>query len=398
MSERIPAPAIRLIAARLARSVAQGALVVDFALYAKHIGWNAGFLGLVLAGGMMFSAVLTAVIGPLSDKLGRKWFVMSYEAISLAAGVIAIFTRSAAPLAFAAIIGGFGRGANGAAGAFAPAEQSWISGFVGRERLPPVLSVNTALGFFGMGAGGLLAGVIGADRFLFILPVAAALISAVLLLVTPDPPHREEAAKPGEPSKPDDQSTKDDEHGLLWRLAGLNFLNGAGLGLVGPMMSWWFAVKFHASPSMIGPAMAAAFGMAGVASLVSGRLTDRLGTIRTVVLMRSFGLAALFALPFMPSFILAATLYALRAAFNEGTIGARQAIALNLVRSHRRGLASSVNTLSVQVPRGIAPAIAGALFDSKAFAVPFLIAGVLQGAYLALFPRVFAGHDPTNKE
>ena len=96
----------------------------------------------------------------------------------------------------------------------------------------------------------------------------------------------------------------------------------------------------------------------------------------------------------MPSFTLAAVLYALRSAFNQGTIGARQAIALNLVRGHRRGLASSVNTLSVQVPRGIAPAIAGVLFDSGAFAVPFLIAGLFQASYLVLFPRVFAGRDP----
>jgi MFS family permease len=394
----IPAPAIRLIGARLARSLAQGALVVDFALYAKHIGWNAGFLGLVLAGGMMFSAALTAIVGPLSDRLGRKGFVLSYEAISLIAGGIALVTKSTVPLVFAAIIGGFGRGANGAAGAFAPAEQSWISGFIETRRLSPVLSVNTALGFFGMGAGGLLAGIIGANRHLFILPVAGAVIAALLLLVTPDPPHKQQAAKTDAQSKREEQSTKDTERGLLWRLAGLNFLNGAGIGLVGPMMSWWFAAKFHASPSMIGPAMAGAFALGGVASLVSGKLTARLGTIRTVVLMRGIGLVSLFALPFMPSFTLAAIFYALRAAFNQGTVGARQAVALNLVRGHRRGLAATVNSLSVQVPRGVAPAIAGALFDSRAFAVPFLIAGVLQGIYLALYPRVFADHDPTRHD
>jgi MFS family permease len=393
----IPAPALRLIAARLARSLAQGALVVDFALYVKHIHWNAAFLGLVLAAGMMFSAVLTAIIGPLSDKIGRKWFVMSYEAISLVAGFIAIFTQATGLLAFAAIIGGFGRGANGAAGAFAPAEQSWISGFISKDRLPSVLSVNTALGFFGMGAGAIIAGLIGANRYLFILPVAGAVVAAALLIITPDPPRQQAAGRNDAQSRRAEKSTQDEERGMLWRLAGLNFLNGTGIGLVGPMMSWWFAVKFHASPAMIGPAMAGAFALGGAASLLSGKLTGWLGTIRTVVLMRSIGLASLFALPFMPSFTLAAIFYALRAAFNQGTVGARQAVALNLVRGHRRGLAATVNALSMQVPRGLAPVIAGVLFDSGAFAVPFLIAGVFQGAYLVLFPRVFADHDPIKK-
>jgi MFS family permease len=397
ITAHIPAPALRLIGARLARSLAQGALVVDFALYARHIGWNAGFLGLVLAGGMMFSAVLTAIVGPLSDRLGRKWFVMIYEAISLAAGGIALATQMTGLLAFAAIIGGFGRGANGAAGAFAPAEQSWISGFIANDRLPSILSINAALGFFGMSAGAVLAGVIGATRFLFVLPVATAAIAAFLLILTPDPPHERPAPRQGGQPARTEAATQSTEHGLLWRLAGVNFLNGAGIGLVGPMMSWWFAAKFHAGAGMIGPAMAAAFALGGVASLASGGLASRLGTIRTVVLMRGIGLAMLFALPFMPGFTLAAALYALRAAFNQGTIGARQAIALNLVRGHRRGLAASVNSLSVQVPRGIAPAIAGALFDSNDFALPFLIAGAFQGAYLVLYPRAVAGHDPSRQ-
>ena len=393
MIRGIPAPVFRLAGARLARSLAQGALVVDFALYTRHIGWSAGLLGLILALAMGFNAVLTALIGPLSDRIGRKGFVLSYEALSLIAGGIALITKSTAPLAFAAIIGGFGRGANGGAGPFAPAEQAWITGFIGRERMSALLSINTGLGFLGMAAGAILAGVIGATRILFFLPVGTALIAGALLIVTPDHAARQE--KPRESAE--EAAAKTEEHGLLWRLAGLNLLNGVGIGLVTPLISWWFAVKFHQGAEAIGPALAASFVLAGIVSLASAGLAERFGTIRTVVVMRLGGLAALFALPFMPSFTLAAAAFAIRSAFNQGTAGARQAVALNLVRGHRHGLAASVNALSVQVPRGIAPAISGLFFDSNALELPFLIAGAFQGAYLLLYPLVFGRHDPTRR-
>jgi len=49
----------------------------------------------------------------------------------------------------------------------------------------------------------------------------------------------------------------------------------------------------------------------------------------------------------------------------------------------------------VLLPRGIAPALAGVLFESGALAAPFLLAGLFQGAYLFIYPRVFGRHDPS---
>lgn len=385
----VPAPAKRLIAARGARSIAQGALVVDFALYAGKLGWSATFLGVVFALAILFTAMVTAAVGPLSDRVGRKRFVLVYEAVTVLAAIIALVSRAPLPLAFAAIIGGFGRGANGSAGPFAPAEQSWLSGLIERRELSTVLSLNTATGFFGMGIGAVIAGLVGARQILFLLPLAGAVVSTALVLLTADPP------RTAPPALPKAAGVARAENGLLWRLAGLNMLNGTGIGLSGPFMSWWFATKFHASAPAIGPAIAIALAAAGIASLTTGRLTRRLGTVRTVVLMRGLGLASLFALPFAPSFGIAAAIYTLRSAFNRGTAGARQAVALGLVGGERRGLAASVNTLSVLVPRGLAPALAGVLFSEGALAMPFLLAGLFQGAYLVLYPRVFSAHDPS---
>ncbi|MBS3024203.1 MFS transporter [Acidiphilium multivorum] len=380
---------VRLMGARGARSIAQGALVVDFALYVTKLGWSAALLGVVFALSILFAVAVTTLVGPASDRFGRKRFVLVYEAISVLAALIGLLTQATLPLAFAAVIGGFGRGANGSAGPFAPAEQSWLSGLIEKREFGTVLSINTAIGFFGMGIGAVLAGLIGASRPMFVLPLAASLIATMLLALTPDPPREAAARTEGH------EAVSKAENSLLWKLAGLNILNGTGIGLSGPFISWWFAARYHAGASAIGPALAIAFAAAGIAALTTGRLTRRLGTVRAVVLMRGIGLVSLFALPFSPSFGVALVVYALRSAFNRGTAGARQAVAFGLVRGERRGLAASVNTISVLLPRGIAPALAGVLFESGALAAPFLLAGLFQGAYLVIYPRVFGRHDPS---
>ena len=378
------------MAARLARSIAQGALVVDFALYASRLGWNATRLGLVFALAIGFAVIVTAAVGPASDRFGRRRFLLIYEMLSLGSAMLALDSRAFLPVAMAAILGGFGRGANGAAGPFAPAEQSWMAALVAPRQRGAVLSLNASLGFFGMSAGALLAGLIGPVQGLFALPLLAAMIAFVLLWLSPD------VALPVEPTSADlphaAQSQARVERGLLWRLAGLNLLNGAGIGMVGPFMSWWFATRFGVGAGAIGPAFAASFIAAGAASLLAGSLIRRFGTVRIVVIMRSLGLVSLLALPFMPSFGGAVVLYALRSALNRGTAGARQAVAMGLVRQ-RRGLAASVNTLSMMAPRAVAPAFAGALFSEGALIVPFLIASLFQGAYLVLYPIAFANHD-----
>ncbi|MGH7094864.1 MAG: hypothetical protein ACREFB_15190, partial [Stellaceae bacterium] len=63
-----------LIASRAVRSLGQGALAVDFALYLAALHWNAVQMGGVYMGGLAIGAGLTLASGPLSDRWGRKPF------------------------------------------------------------------------------------------------------------------------------------------------------------------------------------------------------------------------------------------------------------------------------------------------------------------------------------
>jgi MFS family permease len=389
-----------LLGARAARSVGQGALIVSFALYLHALGWSAPAIGGLFTVGLLIDAGLTTISGPLSDQFGRRRFLLAYEGLQIGAAIVALATSQPILLALAAVIGGFGRGANGSSGPFAPVELSWLS-----QRLKPsarggVYSVNMAIGFSGMGLGALLGGlpVLFGDilpgamayRPLFVLSLGGSLICLILLYLTVD--HRNPPA--AEPLDSDRQ-TQRDENGLLFRLFGINALNGVAIGLIGPLMAYWFAVRFGKGPADIGGVMALAYFLTAASSVFAARLVERIGVVRSVVWMRSIGVFILLALPLMPAFWMAAVLHIVRSALSRGTAGARQALTVSLVREHRRGTAASTSSVAIQLPRAIGPLAAGLFFGSGYLAAPFYIAAIFFGAYIVMFRRTFARHDPS---
>jgi predicted MFS family arabinose efflux permease len=101
----------------------------------------------------------------------------------------------------------------------------------------------------------------------------------------------------------------------------------------------------------------------------------------------------LVALPLAPSFGLAAFLYVLRTMFNRGTTGARSALNISIVRSHRRGFAASMGNVSMQVPRAVSPLLTGILFAANDLALPFFVGAAFQAAYLAMYYSSFRWVD-----
>lgn len=390
----------RLLAARFWRSIAQGTLVVDLALYLHALHWSGTEIGAVLSGAGLVGAAFGLLVGVVSDRLGRKPFLLLYEGLSCACAAVAFSTSRPVPLTLAILLAGFGRGANGAAGPFAPAEQAWIAETVVPTARGYVFSLNSALGFLGMAAGALAAvlpahwakslGDAGSYRPLFLIVVAGNAANFLLLAGAKD---RRPVAPPVAPAGAAAAGAARDVHRrenrFLGRLMMLNAFNGLAIGLTGPLMSYWFARRFHAGPVLIAPVMSITFLVTAAAAWFSGRLTRRAGMVNVVIWGRTGGLALLLLLPIMPFYSLAALLHILRSAFNRGTIGARQALVVSAVRDERRGLASSLNALSAQVPQSVGPVIAGTLMGAGWLVIPFYCAAALQATYLLLYGRLF---------
>jgi MFS family permease len=187
------------------------------------------------------------------------------------------------------------------------------------------------------------------------------------------------------------------ENLILTKLVLINSFNGLAIGLTGPLISYWFALRFGVGPSAIAPVMGATFVITGVFSLLTGWLTGRVGIVTSVVWERLIGTGLLALLPLMPSFWLASLVFVLRTVFYRGSAGAQQALTVGLVRDERRGFATSLNAVSFQIPRSAGPSISGYLLDAGQFSSPFYAAALLQLIYLLWYRQTFPKYEPPRK-
>ncbi|WP_328702055.1 MFS transporter [Alicyclobacillus fructus] len=355
----------------------------------------------------------------MSDRIGRKPFLVVYELMTCGAALLVALCRNPVLISVAVALTGFGRGQNGAAGPFTPVEQAWMAQGTPREQRSRVFSANTALGFFGMAIGSLLAGLNhawqrelpGPSAFLplFCGVACLSLACAVILWRTPEGGrHRnggqgEDDHAPRSFSRAGRQPTSRDlarrktENRNIAKLAFVNLLNGLGVGFVGPMMSYWFAVKFGATSVEIGRTMAASFVVTGLFALFSGYLAERIGMVRAVVWLRLAGVGLMCVLPFMPTFFLASAAYALRSALSRGTQGARSALGSSLTEDDRRGFSLSMNSFFTRAASAVGPTFSGWLLDEGSLALPFVLAAGLQLASTVLYGAFFREYDVARK-
>lgn len=397
---QIPMQAKKLMLVNTLRSIGQGMLVVDLALYLHALGWSTAAIGSVLAAGGLLGVVLSPVIGIYSDRFGRKPFILFYEFLTSGCALVGVFSTDFLLLFLAITFSGFGKADAGSPSPCAPAEQAWLATFILTENRGKVYSLNNALSFFGMAAGAVMAGSaalwkgfeFGATsyRFSFFIVFILYLVTA-LIIFTIDEGEALNSRK--EVTGILEKEILNKENSAVFKLAAINVLNGIAIGLTGPMMSYWFAAKFGASTTQIGGTLALTFFATGVTSLFQAKLSRKHGTIRSIVVVRFIASMLLILMPLLSSYILASILYMIRTALNRGTQGAQQALSVSLTRDRRRGFASSINSLSMRFPISVGPYISGYLFGLGSLAMPFYIASGLQISFAYLYGRIFRTYE-----
>ncbi|MGB9736488.1 MAG: MFS transporter [bacterium] len=397
----------KLLATRMIRSIGQGILIVDFTLYLHAMHWKGSSIGIVLSSAGLFGAILSLFVGITSDRFRRKPFLITYQILLIIGCIVSSLTANPWLIGISATLGGFGRGANGAAGPFSPAEQAWLAEKIRPTKRGMVYSINTAFGFFGTGIGAMLAILPtlwskwfpGATSYrpLFTIVGLLAIITLILILFTNEEYPGSKNIHSIKEYKEVHKTQQKENHALI-KLVVANMFNGIAIGMTGPLIAYWFAIKFHVGPDFIAPVMAITLFVTGVVTLFTGRMTERIGIVRSVVFQRSFGLLMLLLLPVVPFYWLASLVYLLRSAFNRSTTGARQALAIGLVRGERRGLAASLNAVSMQLPNAIGPTITGYFFQIGRLVLPFYIAALFQAAYIVIYRKFFSGYELSQEE
>ncbi|MGW8784751.1 MFS transporter [Heyndrickxia sporothermodurans] len=392
----------QLMLVNLLRSIGQGMLVVDLALYLDELGWSTVAIGSVLASGGLLGVGLAPLIGIYSDRLGRKPFLLFSELLTAGCAVIGILTTNPIFLFIAITLSGFGKADAGSPSPCAPAEQAWLASFIPTKERGKVYSLNNAVSFFGMAAGAMLAGImplwesyfqgISFYRLIFCFIFLTSLINAMIIFtIREDKVERKQVIEEGVRNQ--EKKILYEENVAVIKLAAINILNGIAIGLTGPMMAYWFSVKFGASNTQIGGTLAVTFFATGMTSIMQARLSHQHGTIRSIVIIRFIASLLLILMPILSSYTLVSAMYIMRTALNRGTQGAQQALSVSLTRDMRRGFASSINIFSMRLPISIGPYITGYLFGLGSLALPFYIASGLQCSFALLYGKIFCTYD-----
>jgi MFS family permease len=359
----------------------------------------------VLAAGGLLGVGLAPVIGIYSDRLGRKPFILFSELLTAGCALIGVLSTDAVLLFIAITLSGFGKADAGSPSPFAPAEQAWLATFIPTTDRGKVYSLNTALSFFGMATGAVLAGTatlwennlpeVSSYRPIFCFIFVLSLVTAsIILTIREGEAERQQGYTEKEfGNQEKEKKTLHKENVAVLKLAAINILNGIAIGLTGPMMSYWFSAKFGASSTQIGSTLAVTFFVTGVTSILQARLSQKHGTIRSIVWIRFMASLLLILMPLLSSYALVSVVYIIRTALNRGTQGAQQALSVSLTRDMRRGFASSINVFSMRLPTSVGPYFTGYLFGLGSLSLPFYIASGLQLSFAYLYGKIFSTYE-----
>jgi predicted MFS family arabinose efflux permease len=173
----------------------------------------------------------------------------------------------------------------------------------------------------------------------------------------------------------------------------------AGGFVLQSVIAFWFHVRFHADPAVLGGIFFGANLLAGVSALGAAAIARRVGLVNTMVFTHVPSNVLLILVPVMPSLPLAVTVLLLRFAISQMDVPARQSYTVAAVSPDERSAAAGVTGVARTTGAALSPALAGLLLGNPALAgTPFVVAGVLKLIYDGLLYRMFRGDDPSEKE
>ncbi len=387
-----------VIAARVLMSASRALAGVITPVYLALIGFSALELGAMALVVGVATALLATAIGLVSDRVGRKPFLVAVPLVAAVAAIAFTLTRSPLVLFLAAAAGSFGRGAGagaGMVGPYQPAEQAFVTD------ITPARERNTAFGR--LAAASSLGALVGAPLAIlaghgnptgaaataaFRLPFfACAVLSgsagllALALHETPRPAH---ADGPGRRPRWPRRSLP-----LLLRLWATNSVNGLAVGMFGPFITYWFFVRFGVGAAQIGLLYAVINAVSIGSTLSAARLAARWGLVRTVTLVRVAQALLLIPLVLAPTFLLAGAVYLARMTVARIGMPLRQSYVLAMADPGERAAVGALSNVPAQATMSVAPLAAGYLFDEVSLSLPFVVGGMLQLASALLYWALF---------
>jgi MFS family permease len=378
-----------LFATLMIRLFGYGLLTVVLVLYLVSAGLTNRQVGVLLTLTLVGDTAISLWITTNADRIGRKKMLILGAALMVVAGLVFIATKNFALLLVAATFGVISPSGS-EVGPFLAIEQASLSGTLEATDRTAIFgcynlvgSLATALGALAGGWGAEIleaSGRSALDSYKIVIAIYA-LLGLVLMgffaclsqSVEVDPLLLPKTSRLGL-----HKSRK-----VVLRLSGLFALDAFAGGLVlQSIVSYWFVIRFHAQPAVLGDMFFGANLLAGISALLAARLAARFGLINTMVFTHLPSNVLLMLVPLMPNLGSAIAVLFARFAISQMDVPARQSYVMHVVDPDERSAAAGVTGVARTVGSAISPAIALPLLGSAALiGVPFFLAGGLKIVY-----------------
>ncbi len=390
-----------LLATRAVRSFSQALLVIVVPLYVSAVGMSTLQVGYLLSIALAGSTGMTILVGVLSDRYGRKRLLMviaGLAAIGSAAYALTTQFWVLALMAALASIRGGGAGSGGGFGPFYPAEQALVAGSCADKDRNVVFSSLSLVGVLAGAAGSALAVLPGilrqhfqtnaVDSYHPIFWIAALTSLLVIILVLPIG----ENITP--PAKPDVVQTRLSTRKLIGRLWLTNSLNGLVMGVLGPFLTYWFAVRYGVGSTEIAALYTVANLFTAASYIIAPVVARRLGAVRAIVFTRLTTVIFMAGMAVAPTFILASVAYTVRIMVNSIGMPIRQSFVMGVADEQSRSKVAAIGSLPSQATGMIAPTVASHLIQSVSEVAPMWMATAALAINAGLFELLFRDVKP----
>jgi len=373
------------------RRISMGSLMVVRAIYFYLLGFNEIEVGLLLSFATAVSAIHHITFGMLSDKFGRKVFLLIGGIFSTLRMVVFAISSDFWMLVLGQGLGAMGEGAG--------AGQPVVSGYIAdktdihqRSSIFTALAVTNALAST---VGSLLAGLphyfqitlgldmIAAHSLLFWIGALGSFASLLFIL-----PIQEVRAKRPVVIEKRQRSGKR-SWGVIARFSLVRSTSGLGWSFIQSFMSLYFFKKFGVGGEALGPIYASARFISVFSYFFIPMFVERLGDVSSIVASRFVAAALVLVFAFVEWYPLAVVLMVFFRIVVMFTMPIREAFATGLVDPEETATAIGISNFARMSVRTAAPTIAGYMFQSISMNMPFITGAILLVTNGILFKMFF---------
>jgi MFS family permease len=387
-----------LILAVFLDGVAVSVVMLFFNFYILARGYSVDFLGLANSMPAAAALALGIPLGRLSDRLGYRKGMLA--GILAAYGALAAVLLASSPAVLLAAMAVQGAGS----ALFSLSISPFLMQHSGERERALLFSANIAMQMLAGAAGSLLAGQIPGvlEAVRGIVPGSAASYQGVLfcglacgvtalvpLWFAKSAAGRSRPQPEAEP-RAGGRAWTAGEKRMVVHMCVPNLLLGFGAALLIPYLNLFFRLRFGVTDALLGALFSFSSVCTGLATLLSPRVAERLGSkIRSVTATQAGSLVFLLLLGFLPSFPAAAAAFVARAGLMNMSLPLYSAFCMEQSPQDRRGMISSAIQMAWQAGWAAGPFLSAYVQGRWGFPPLFLATGGLYVAAIALVRRFF---------